>query len=246
MVDEPVLNNKEEKLAAFKLTVVQYLIVAVMVVLLSGLWRLQILGANNYRALAEQNRIRKVPILAPRGKLFDREGRLIVDNYPSVSCFLVREEGHDYTQDLPLIARGLHMTVEQLEAILKHYRSAPNYQPLPLKQDITPDEVEFLEAHKDEFPELETIDEERRLYPREGFAAHLIGYVGEVSDDDLNNPRFAAYEPGDVVGKAGVEETYDALLRGQDGSREVVVDSHGREVNYFGIEHAVPGQDLKL
>src|SRR5258708_5618747 len=101
----PANLNKDEKMAAFKLSVVQYVIVGVMVVLLSGLWRLQILGAKDYRALAEQNRIRKVPILAPRGKLFDREGRLIVDNYPSVSCFLVREQGHDYMQDLPLIAR---------------------------------------------------------------------------------------------------------------------------------------------
>ena len=87
---------------------------------------------------------------------------------------------------------------------------------------------------------------ERRLYPRDGFAAHLIGYVGEVSEEDLNNPRYAAYEPGDVVGKAGVEETYDQLLRGQDGSRDVVVDSHGREVGYLRTQHAIPGQDLKL
>jgi penicillin-binding protein 2 len=93
---------------------------------------------------------------------------------------------------------------------------------------------------------LETVDEERRLYPRDGFAAHLIGYVGEVSEEDLNQSRYAAYEPGDVVGKAGVEETYDELLRGQDGSRDVIVDSHGREVGYLGIQHATPGQNLKL
>src|SRR5271154_3578646 len=246
MVDEPVLNNKEEKLAAFKLTIVQYVIVAVMVVLLSGLWRLQILGATNYRALAELNRIRKVPILAPRGKLFDREGRLIVDNYPSVSCFLVREQGHDYTQDLPLIARGLHMTQEQLNAILFHYRLAPKYEPLPLKQDITPNEVEFIEAHRDEFPELETVDEERRLYPRDGFAAHLIGYVGEVSEEMLNDPNYAYYEPGDVVGKSGVEQSYDQLLRGVDGARDVIVDSHGREVGRLGTEPATPGKRLRL
>src|SRR5271169_4581906 len=238
--------TKEEKLAAFKLSVVQYIIVGVMVVLLCGLWRLQILGGKDYRALAEQNRIRKVPILAPRGKLFDREGRLIVDNYPSVSCFLVREEGHDYTQDLPLIARGLHMTVEQLNAILKHYRAAPRYQPLPLKEDITPDEVEFLEAHRDEFPELETVDEERRLYPRDGFAAHLIGYVGEVSEQMLDDPRYAFYSPGDVVGRSGVEATYDAVLRGTDGSRDVIVNSHGKELGHLGQELAIPGKDLKL
>jgi len=238
--------SKDEKLAAFKLSVVQYVVAGVMIVLLSGLWRLQILGGKDYRALAEQNRIRKVPILAPRGKLLDREGRLIVDNYPSVSCFLVREQGHDYTQDLPLIARGLHMTVDQLNAILKHYRTAPSFQPIPLKQDITPDEVEFLEAHKDEFPELETVDEERRLYPRDGFAAHLIGYVGEVSEDMLNDPKYAYYDPGDVVGRSGLEQSYDQILRGVDGSRDVIVDSHGREVGKLGTEPATPGKSLTL
>jgi penicillin-binding protein 2 len=238
--------NREERLPAFKLTIVQYAIVAILLVLLSGLWRLQVIGAQNYRTLAEQNRIRKVPILAPRGKLFDREGRLLVDNYPSVSCFLIREPGRDLRADFPLISRGLHMTPEQLEATMKHYALAPKYEPIPLKQDITPDEVEFIEAHRDELPELETIDEQRRLYPRNGFAANLIGYVGEVSDDMLNDPRYAYYEPGDVVGKSGVEQTYDSLLRGQDGSQDIIVDSHGREVGILGREPAVPGQGLKL
>ena len=240
------LIQKEEKLPAIKLTIFQYLIVAVMVTLIFGLWRLQIVGAQNYRALAEANRIRKVPILAPRGQIFDRDGRLIVDSYPSVSCFLVREQGHDYEADLPLIARGLHMTVDQIHAILKKYRAAPKYQPLPLKQDITPDEQEFIEAHRDEMPELETVDEQRRLYPKDGFASHLIGYVGEVSEEMLNDPRYAAYEPGDVVGKSGVEESYDAILRGEDGSHDVLVDSHGREVGKLGTEPSKPGQSLKL
>src|SRR5580704_9885505 len=240
------IGPREEKLPAIKLTIFQYLIVAVMVVLIFGLWRLQVVGAQNYRAQAEANRIRKVPILAPRGQLFDRDGRLLVDSYPSVSCFLVREQGHDYEADLPLIARGLHMTVDQIHAILKKFRADPKYEPLPLKKDITPDEQEFIEAHRDEMPELETVDEQRRLYPKDGFAAHLIGYVGEVSEDMLNDPRYDMYEPGDVVGKSGVEQSYDALLRGQDGSQDVVVDSHGREVGKLGTEHAVPGKSLKL
>src|SRR5580693_2285036 len=238
--------DRNEKIPTLKLTVVQYGILLMMLALAAGLWRLQVLGAENFRQLAEANRIRKEPILAPRGKLFDRENRLIVDNYPSVTCFLVREQSHNVDADLPLIAQGLNLDLDQLRSELRHYRGSPGYQPIPIKQDITADEQAFIAAHRNELPELETIDVERRLYPRDGFAAHLIGYVGEVSEDDLNNSRFAYYEPGDVVGKAGVEETYDALLRGQDGSREVVVDSHGREVNYFGIEHAVPGQDLKL
>jgi penicillin-binding protein 2 len=238
--------TRGEKLPTLKLAVVQYGILFMMLALVAGLWRLQVVGADYYRSQAEQNRVRKVPVLAARGKLFDRDNRLIVDNYPSVSCFLVREQNQNVDADLPLIARGLNLDLEQLRATLRHYRAAPGYQPIPIKQDITADETAFIEAHRNELPELETIDEERRLYPRDGFAAHLIGYVGEVSEEDLNQSRYAAYEPGDVVGKAGVEATYDQLLRGQDGSRDVMVDSHGREVGYLRTQHAVSGQDIKL
>jgi penicillin-binding protein 2 len=238
--------NRGEKLSSVKSAAVQYGILCMMLALAAGLWRLQVLGATNFRELAQQNRIRKVPILAPRGKLFDRENRLIVDNYPSVSCFLVREQNKNIDADLPIIAQGLHLDLEGLRATLRHYRASPGYQPIPIKQDVTADEQAFIEAHRNELPELETIDEERRLYPRDGFGAHLIGYVGEVSEEDLNQARYAAYQPGDVVGKAGVEETYDQLLRGEDGSRDVIVDSHGREVGILGTDHAKPGQDLKL
>jgi penicillin-binding protein 2 len=238
--------NRDDKLPPFRLAVIQYIIAGILVVLVLGLWRLQVVGGQNYHAMAEANRVRKVPILAPRGKIYDRDGNLIVDNYPSVTCYLVREQGHDVIPDLPLIARGLHMTVEQIQGILKKYRAAPKYQPLPLKQDITPDELAFVEAHKDELPELDTIQEERRLYPRDGFAAHLIGYVGEVSEEMLNNPKYALYEPGDVVGQSGVEATYDGILRGEDGSSDIAVDSHGREVARLGVEPAKPGQSLRL
>jgi penicillin-binding protein 2 len=238
--------NRDEKLPALKLTSMQYGILIMMLILLGGLWRLQVLGGDNWRVLAEQNRIRKVPVLAARGKLLDRDGRLVVDNYPSVSCFLVREQNRNIDADLPLIAKGLNLDLDQLRATLQRFRRAPGYQPVPIKQDISPDEQAFIEAHRNELPELETIDEERRLYPRDGFAAHLIGYVGEVSEDMLNDPRYAYYEPGDVVGRAGVEQTYDELLRGQDGSMDVIVDSHGREVGRRGIQLATPGKDLKL
>ena len=80
-----------------------------------------------------------------------------------------------------------------MRATLRRYRAAPGYQPIPIKQEVTADEQAFIEAHRNELPELETIDEERRLYPRDGFAAHLIGYVGEVSEEMLNDPRYAAY-----------------------------------------------------
>jgi len=238
--------SRSEKLSTEKLHLAQYLVALVLLALGVGLWRLQVLGADNYRVLAEQNRVRKVPVLAPRGKIFDREGRIIVDNYPSVSCYLLREQVKNLDADLPLIAAGLHIPLEQIQAILKRYSYAPKYQPLPLKQDITPDEQAFVEAHRAELPELETLDEQRRLYPRDGFMAHAIGYVGEISENDLNQSKFAYYSPGDVVGKSGVEETYDSVLRGTDGSRDVIVNSHGKEVGIMGQELAIPGKDLRL
>src|SRR5208283_2510935 len=102
-------SNRGEKISPFKLTVVQYGILFLMLALVAGLWRLQVLNVANYRVLAEQNRIRKEPILAPRGKLFDRENRIVVDDYPSVSCFLVREGNRNIEDDLPLIAKGLDL-----------------------------------------------------------------------------------------------------------------------------------------
>jgi penicillin-binding protein 2 len=138
------------------------------------------------------------------------------------------------------------MTPEQIHATLRRFQAAPKYQPIPLKQDITPDEQAFIEAHRNELPELETLEEQRRLYPKDGFAAHLIGYVGEISEDDLNKSKYAFYQPGDVVGKSGVESTYDSLLRGVDGSRDVIVNSHGKEIGHLGQTLAQPGKDLKL
>jgi penicillin-binding protein 2 len=237
---------RDEKVSAVKLHATQYLVVMVLAVLAAGMWRLQILGADSYRVLAEANRIRKDPVRAPRGKLFDREGRILVDNYPSVTCYLLREQVKDLQADIPLIARGLDLPVEQVQATIRRYAAEPRYESILLKQDITPDEQAFIEAHRNELPELETRDEQRRLYPRDGFAAHLIGYVGEVSEQDLNTSKFDFYEPGDMVGKSGVEETYDGLLRGTDGSRDVIVNSHGKEVGQLGQVLAIPGKDLRL
>src|ERR1035441_2002167 len=115
--------TRGEKLPTVKLTVVQYGILFMMLGLSAGLWRLQVLRVDDYRLQAEQNRIRKEPVMAARGKLFDREDRLIVDNYPSVSCYLVREATRNVDDDLPLIARGLDLDLEQLRATLRRYRT---------------------------------------------------------------------------------------------------------------------------
>jgi penicillin-binding protein 2 len=238
--------GRDEKVSAIRLTAAQYAILGILLVLAYGLWRLQVMQSDLYANLAERNRIRNVPILAPRGKILDREGRTIVDNYPSFSALLLRDSSRDLNADADLIAQGLHMDANEVRARVLHFAAMPQYQPIFLKEDITPDELSFIEAHRNELPELDTIMAHRRLYPRNGFMAHLIGYVGEVTEDMLNQPQFELYSPGDVVGVSGVERQYNTVLMGQNGSRRALVNSHGREVGHLDETPAVPGKQLKL
>ena len=238
--------GRDEKVSALRLTASQYLILGVFLILAYGLWRLQVMQSDYYSLAAERNHTRNVPVLAPRGKILDREGRIIVDNYPSFSALLLRDSSRDLNGDADLIAQGLHLNADEVRTRIKRFASMPQYQPIFLKEDITPDELQFIEAHRNELPELDTIMAHRRLYPRNGFMAHLVGYVGEVSEDMLNQPAFELYNPGDVVGISGVERQYNTLLMGKNGSRQALVDSHGREVGRLGETEAVPGKQLKL
>jgi penicillin-binding protein 2 len=238
--------GRDEKVSPGRLTAAQYIILGIFLTLAYGLWRLQVMQADYYSLAAERNRIRNIPVLAPRGKILDREGRTIVDNYPSFSALLLRDSSRDLNADADLIARGLHLDPNEVRARIRRFASMPQYQPIFLKEDITPDELQFIEAHRNELPELDTIMAHRRLYPRNGFMAHLIGYVGEVTDDMLNQPQFELYNPGDVVGISGVERQYNSQLMGTNGSRQALVDSHGREVGRLGETEAVPGKQLRL
>ena len=238
--------GRDEKVSAMRLTAAQYMILAIFLVLAYGLWRLQVMQSDYYSLAAEKNRIRNVPVLAPRGKILDRNGRTIVDNYPSFSALMMRDSTRDLAADADLIGQGLHIDPNEVRAKIRRFASLPQYQPIFLKEDITPDELAFVEAHRNELPELDTIMAHRRLYPRNGFMAHLIGYVGEVSEDMLNQPQFELYSAGDVVGISGVERQYNNLLMGTNGSRQALVDSHGREVGRLGETEAIPGKQLKL
>ena len=237
--------GRKDKVSEGRLTAVQYVLLGVFLVLAFGLWRLQIAHSDYYASLAEQNRIKQVPILAPRGKILDREGRIIVDNYPSFSVLLLRDQKRDLNGDADLIASGLHMQPDELRARLKRMAAVPGYQPLFLKDDITPDELAFIESHRAELPELDIINVHRRLYPRNGFMAHVIGYVGQVSDEMLQQPQWELYNPGDIVGMSGLEAYYNDILMGKNGSRQVLVNSRGKEVGTLKDVPAVPGKQLR-
>jgi len=238
--------GRDEKVSQLRLTAVQYILLGIFLVLAFGLWRLQVARSDYYTTLAEQNRIKQVPMLAPRGKILDREGRIIVDNYPSFSVLLLRDQNRNLYLDADKIATGLHIPPDELRTRLRRMAAAPGYQPLFLKDDITPDELAFIESHRADLPELDIITVHRRLYPKNGFMAHIIGYVGQVSEDMLTQPQWELYNPGDIVGMSGVEQYYNDILMGKNGSRQVLVNSRGKEVGTLSDVQAVPGKQLKL
>jgi len=235
--------DRKDKLPPQRLVAAEYVIVLAFLGLVFGLWQLQVLQASKYALLAQHNRIRTEPIPAPRGRIFDRRGRLLVDNYPSFNAYLMRDTNAGWHADLPAIADGLHLSLDDLDAAVERFHAAPVYRPIPVKQDITVADEAFIAAHRDEFPELETIMASRRLYPKNGFAANVIGYVGEPDARQLASGQL---QPGAVVGKSGLEAYYNRTLMGTDGERRVLVDSLGRVVGTLSDQAPQPGQDLHL
>ncbi len=239
------LLRDEGKFAQGKIAVLQYCAVAVFLFLVGGYWNLQIRNEDLYSLKAERNRIKSFPIPAPRGKILDRDKRVFVDNHSSFSVLLSRETLHE--DHLRAIAEGLNLDYEDVLARLKRYRPRPKYEAMILKEELTPSEIAFVEAHRDPdtYPELELIHTERRVYPSNGFAAHLVGYVGEVSEAELNQADFAKYRQGDLVGKTGLERQYNETLSGVDGQRQVLVNNKGEERRVLGFKAAVPGQSIE-
>jgi penicillin-binding protein 2 len=242
----PSLLRDDTKFAAGKIAIFQYVAVGIFLFLVSGFWNLQVQNSEGYSEAAERNRIKSLPLLAPRGKILDRDGRVIVDNHSTFSLILSRENLK--TEHLQAIADGLHLNYDDLLARLRRFRNRPAYEPIIIKEELTAGELAFVASHRDPetFPEMELIHAQRRLYPKDGLAAHVIGYVGEVSENELNTAEFVKYEQGDVVGKQGIERQYNDILMGVDGQRQVVVDNRGKERNLIGMKEAVPGKNLKL
>lgn len=241
-----LLRRDDVKFAAGRIVVFQYFTLVVFFYLISGFWDIQVRNPEFYSERAERNRIRAFPISAPRGRILDRDGRVIVDNRSSFSLMLSRENLK--AEQVAELVQGLDVDPGDVSARLKRFGSRPHYQPIAIKDELTKGELAFVEAHRGDpnYPEMELIPVERRLYPRNVIGAHLIGYTGEVSDEQLNTAEFAKYNQGDVIGKSGVERQYNELLTGIDGQRQVVVDSRNVERQVIGLKEAKPGKPLRL
>jgi penicillin-binding protein 2 len=228
-----------------RLAVVSYVIVGMIGVLLIGFWKLQVIDSDKYSQWAERNRVRSIPVIAPRGRMLDRDGRVLVDNYPSFSVLLLRDDPALVMKSLPMIADGLAVPINDLLDQLDNARELPKFQPIVIKPQATPADVAFIESHHEDIPLLEMLMVHRRRYLPNSFMAHASGYVGEVSEKQIEDSN-GKLRPGDFAGKSGLERQYNELLQGTDGMRRVIVNSVGKEVDRLPTQEAIPGKQIQL
>jgi penicillin-binding protein 2 len=237
--------RNDNRLPQARLAVVSYVIVGMIGVLLIGFWKLQVIDSDKYLQWADRNRIRSIPVIAPRGRMLDRDGRVLVDNYPSFSVLLLRDDPALVMKGLPVISEGLGVPINDLLNQLDDARDLPKFQPIVIKPEATQGDLAFIESHRSDIPLLEMLMVHRRRYLPGAFMAHASGYVGEVSEKQIEDSN-GKLRPGDFAGKSGLERQYNDLLQGTDGMRRVIVNSVGKEVDRLPTQEAIPGKQIQL
>lgn len=231
-----------------RLRFVQILVVLMLGVLSVRLYVLQVVRGDRYSEIAQNQRRRRLPIPAPRGVIFDRNKRPIVDSRPTYNVILSREDvkGKDLTALVDPLSTGMDIDPQMLTERFEMVKSLPAFESILVKQDASPGDIAWVESHNLEYPELRVEQQPQRTYPPNGSLAHVVGYVGEISPEQLKQQSYKdkGLKPGDIIGLSGLEQIYDDYLRGTDGYREVVVDSRGRIQDEIEIVDPIPGRDL--
>jgi len=217
----------------------------IFLLLFGKLWYIAVLKAEYYKELAKQNQVRIIPMLAPRGIIFDRQGRVLVDNVQSSNLVLFLDKAHDLNRVFNFL-RGLNISEEALKERMHVARSRSRYQNVVIKENLSMEEMSYVLAHQNEHPELAIVEEPRRLYRYGPLAAHALGYTGEISDKQLKWTEFVGHHQGDIIGKSGVERTYNPNLTGIDGQRRLLVNSMGRTIEELQSVDSTPGDNLTL
>ena len=241
------LEDRTQNLPA-RIHAIQIIVFAVFAVCVVRLYNLQIVHGDYYHDRAINQRLRSLPLPAPRGAILDRNGRVLVDSRPIYDVVLQRERGRqlDFAALSENLPGALDLDPEYLEQRFSQVKSNPAYESILIKENATMGDIAWVEAHSLEFPLLHVEERPQRHYPENGLLAHVLGYVGEISPRQLELPEFKdrRYKPGDVIGKEGLEATYDHFLRGRDGSRIVMVDALGRIREIVEVREPTRGQDL--
>src|SRR5579862_8823076 len=236
---------EERRGVTLRLTVLQYLLTVVFSVLAVGFWVLQVAQHAKFEEMAQNNNQRTLPLRAPRGLIFDRDMKVLVENRSSYSISIVRERSKDLNRTIELLASVLHLEESGVREIVNRHKREPAYRPITIVQDATLAQVAAVRARRLDFelPDILVEQVPTRQYP-ESMAAHVFGYVGEVNDATLQSDD--TLKSGDVVGQSGIEKIYNAMLMGDDGAKRVVVNSVGREIRTLDEDPPTEGKRLQL
>ncbi len=229
-----------------RLAVLGMVVLSLFCALLTRLWYLQVLASPTLKVEAQHNSVAVVYTEAPRGRILDRNGKVLADNRVVLALVADREEIGRHPDTLPRLAAHLgNVTVEQLHERLADDRFSL-YKPVPIAVDVPKDKLIYVREHQGDFPGIEGLQLTERFYPNGSVAAHVLGTVGEINDKELGPRKAEGYKAGDTIGKSGIELAYESELRGEPEIAKLEVDSVGRVQRSLGAQPAVQGDDIRL
>ena len=241
------LNDQTQNLGV-RVGAIQVIAFVLLAILGVRLYYLQLVRGEYYSDKAENQRIRLIPIPAPRGTIFDRNGKLLVASRPTYNITLSNEpiKKIDVTDRFEDYAGGLDVDRQYLVERINLIKKQPGFETMVLKENASIQDITWVKAHAEEYPELSVELQPQRFYPLGKTLAHVLGYVGEISPKQLEKPEVMekGFRPGDIIGKGGLEQFYDEFLRGKPGYRKVIVDSRGRVQSEIEVVQPQAGQDL--
>ena len=221
-------------------------VLGVFVILFVRLIYLQVITGEELRRLSLNNSIRLQSIDPPRGRVYDRHEKVLVDNRPSFDVSIILKDAEPVEETIGKLSEYIQIPSDELMATIKNAKGFSAYKPVLLKQDIGRNALAALEVHKYDLPGVAVKVNLRRNYINNQYAAHLLGYLSEINSDELESRKYPNYRSGDLIGKFGVEKTFENVLRGERGGRQVKVNAKGQVVRVLKTVAAIPGHDVYL
>jgi penicillin-binding protein 2 len=231
---------------ALRLSFMQYIVALIFATLAVAFWVFQIASYEKFREMADMNHMRRLPLRAPRGVVFDRSGKVLVENQNTFNLALVREQTRNLDQTLRTLAQATGVEEAELHEIVKRRRREPSYRPIVLIENASIEQLIAFRARQLEMPGVIYDPVPTRKYPAADMAAHLFGYVSEITEAQLKSAEYEGLESGDLVGQAGVEQAFNRILMGADGDKMVVVNSVGREIRQLRQQNPIEGRRVQL
>ena len=228
-----------------RLSVLGMVVLSLFCALLARLWYLQVLASPSLKLQAQQNSVAVEYTEAPRGRILDRNGRVLADNRVVLALVAKRDQLEKHPDVLPRVSSLLGVPIEQLNDRIADERFS-RVKPVPLAVDVPKDKMILFRERQGDFPGIEGLQLTERVYPNGTLAAHVLGTVGEINDKELEPRKSAGYKSGDTIGKTGIELTYETDLRGEPEIAKLEVDSVGRVQRSLGLQAAVQGDDVRL